>query len=65
VLLTAGLLHSLACLTTDAVGDHLGCHGATASRRIRLHRELMQTDARYSRLAGLAAREAIDRTFPT
>lgn len=63
-LLTAGLLHTLACITTDAAGRHLGCHGATVSRRIKLHKELMLDDAAYIHRAGIAARAAIDRTFP-
>ncbi len=63
-LMAAGLLRSLACLTTDASGKHLACHGATASRRIKLHETLMLENANYAKRAGLAARGAIDRTFP-
>ena len=64
-LLAAGLLHSLACLTTDASGRELGCHGATASRRIRMHRACMVDDEEYARRAGVIARRALDLTFPT
>ncbi len=63
-LLAAGLLHSLACLTTDEAGALLGCHGATASRRIKLHGRLLRTDADYATLAGVAARNAMNGTFP-
>jgi hypothetical protein len=63
-LLAAGLLHSLACLTTDASGKELGCHGATVSRRVRLHGAFMLEDSEYSRRAGVAARRALDLTFP-
>ncbi|MDJ0522817.1 MAG: hypothetical protein QNJ90_12185 [Planctomycetota bacterium] len=63
--LATGLLQSLACLTTDAIGRQLGCHGATASRRTKLHQRYMREDEDYARRAGLAARDAIRRTFPT
>lgn len=63
-LLTAGLLHSLGGLTTDATGRHLGCHGATASRRVRRHRAYMIADANYAQRAGHVARIAISNTFP-
>jgi len=63
-LLTAGLLHTLACLTTEASGRELGCHGTTVSRRFKLHRMLMLEDREYARRAGAAARRALDLTFP-
>ena len=63
-LMAAGLLHSLACLTTDDSGKELGCHGATVSRRIKLHRTFMLEDSEYTRRAGVAARRALDLTFP-
>ena len=63
--LATGLLQSLVCLTTDAIGRQLGCHGATASRRTKLHQRYMREDEGYARRAGLAARDSIRCTFPT
>ena len=37
----AGLLHALACLSTDDAAAVAGCHRATAARWIKLHRSLM------------------------
>jgi hypothetical protein len=57
------LLASLACLTADAAGRPLGCHGATAHRRAKLHDLLPKADLLTARQAGMATRAAIDRTF--
>ncbi len=50
--LAAGFLNHLSCLTTDASGQQLGCHGLTASRRIKLYNELMLNDAGYASRGG-------------
>ena len=49
---------------TDASRQELGCHGATVSRRIRLHRTLMLEDSEYARRAGVAARRVLDLALP-
>jgi hypothetical protein len=61
--LAAGLLASLACLTADAAGRHLGCLGAAAQRRAKPHDLLLKADILHARRAGMATRAATDRTF--
>jgi len=63
-ILAAGMLHALACLSTDDVGALLECHPATAARRVRRHRELLLADEGYTERAGTLARAALDATFP-
>ena len=61
--LAAGLLHMLACVSTDEAGALLSCHTATAARRVRRHKELLLTDPDYAREAGRISRAALDLTF--
>lgn len=61
--LAAGLLHMLACVSTDEAGPLLTCHPATAARRVRRHKELLLADPGYADEAGRVARAALDLTF--
>ena len=62
--LAAGLLHMLACVSTDEAGRLLSCHPATAARRVRRHKELLLADPGYAAEAGRVGRAALDLTFP-
>ncbi|MGE0193160.1 MAG: transposase [Planctomycetota bacterium] len=64
VVLEAGLLADWAGLTTDETGTKCDCHGATAWRRIRRHRDLIATDTVYLERAGVAASRAMQLTLP-
>ena len=60
--LVAGLLATVACATSRAIGKIVNCHRATASRRVVIHKERVMADPLYGALAAEVIKTALHLT---